>query len=149
MTDMRQQPPPGPVSTDELMRYLDGEMPPEERGRIDEALASSTELQRELAMYRNLKSGIQGLRFHPATYSVSVWDQVNTHINRPIGWVLLIVGAVVWMSYGAYVFATSAISPWEKLGSGAVAIGILMLLASVIWERLRDWETDPYRNVHR
>ena len=148
MMDM-QQPPPGPVSMDELMRYLDGEMPPEERTRIEKELASSTELQRELAMYRNLKSGIQGLRFHPATYRVSVWDQVNTRINRPIGWILLVVGAVVWMSYGAYVFATSTISPWEKLGSGAVAIGILMLLASVIWERLREWETDPYRNVHR
>ena len=148
MMDM-QQPPPGPVSMDELMRYLDCEMPPEERTRIEKELASSTELQRELAMYRNLKSGIQGLRFHPATYRVSVWDQVNTRINRPIGWILLVAGAVVWMSYGAYVFATSTISPWEKLGSGAVAIGILMLLASVIWERLREWETDPYRNVHR
>ena len=144
-----QQPPPGPVSMDELMRYLDGEMSPEERARIERELASSTELQRELAMYRSLKSGIQGLRFHPATYRVSVWDRVNTRINRPIGWILLIVGVVVWMSYGTYVFATSAISPWEKLGTGAIAIGILMLLASVIWERLREWETDPYRNVHR
>lgn len=148
MMDTQPQP-PGPISMDDLMRYLDGEMPPEERVRVEQELASSTELQRELAMYRNLKNGIQGLRFHPATYKVSVWDKVNTQINRPIGWLLLVTGAVVWMSYGAYVFATSAISPWEKLGSGAVAIGILMLLASVIWERLREWETDPYRNVQR
>lgn len=148
MTDQR-KPGGAGVTTDELMRYLDGELSPEERADVESLLTTSTELQRELAMYRALKVDIQGLHLHPATYRVSVWDRVNAGINRPIGWILLIVGTVVWMSYGAYVFATSTISPWEKLGSGAVAIGILMLLASVIWERLREWETDPYRDVQR
>lgn len=140
---------PGPVSTDQLMRYLDGELSPEERETVDRQLSASTELQRELAMYRSLKADIQGLQFHPATYHVSVWDQVNAHVNRPIGWVLFVAGTIVWLSYGTWVFATSSVSPWEKLATGAVAIGILMLLASVIWDRLREWESDPYRNVHR
>lgn len=131
------------------MRYLDGEMSPEERSRTEVALAASTELQRDLALFQALKTDIQGLSFHPATYRSSVWDQVNAHVNRPIGWALLLVGVAIWMTYGAYVFATSSVSPWEKLGTGAIAIGILMLLASVIWERLREWETDPYRDVYR
>ena len=46
-------------------------------------------------------------------------------------------------------FATSSTDPWEKMAIGAVAIGVLMLLASVIWERLREWDTDPYKDVHR
>ena len=137
------------ISTDDLMRYLDGEMTPEERARTEEALASSTELQRDVALFRALKTDFQGLSFHPATYRSSVWDQVNAHVNRPVGWALLLLGVAVWMAYGAYVFATSPVSPWEKLGTGAIAIGILMLLASVIWERLREWETDPYRDVYR
>jgi hypothetical protein len=47
------------------------------------------------------------------------------------------------------VFSTSPGDPWEKLATGAIVIGILTLLASVIWERYRDWGTDPYRDVHR
>ena len=39
--------------------------------------------------------------------------------------------------------------PWEKLATGAVAIGILILFASVIWERYQEWLRDPYRDVHR
>ena len=35
------------------------------------------------------------------------------------------------------------------LGTGAIAIGMLVLLASVIWERVRELDTDPYRNVQR
>ncbi|NNF14937.1 MAG: hypothetical protein HKN72_17040 [Gemmatimonadetes bacterium] len=137
------------ISPDDLMRYLDGEMSPEERARTEAAMAASTELQRDFARFKALKADIQGLSIHPATYRSSVWDQVNAHVNRPIGWALLLIGVAVWMAYGAYVFATSPASPWEKLGTGAIAIGILMLLASVIWERLREWETDPYRDVHR
>jgi len=53
------------------------------------------------------------------------------------------------MSYGVYVFATSASDPWQKLATGAIAIGILILFASVIWERYQDWLRDPYRDVHR
>jgi len=137
------------ISSDDLMRYLDGEMPPEERARVDEELARSTELQREVAMFRALKADFQELSFHPAEYRESVWDKVNDRVTRPIGWILVAVGATVWMSYGAYVFATSPSDPWEKLATGAIAIGILMLFASVIWDRYREWQHDPYRDVQR
>jgi hypothetical protein len=140
---------PAPVTTEDLMAYLDGELSPEVRARVEAGLRTSTELQRELAMYTAMKNDIQNLRFQTGGPHGSVWDQVNTKLNRPIGWVLVIVGLIVWMTYGTWVFATSSVSPWEKLGTGAVAIGMLMLLASVIWERIRELESDPYRNVQR
>jgi hypothetical protein len=131
------------------MRYLDGEMPPEERALVDEELATSTELQRELAIFKAIKADFQELSFHPAEYRESVWDRVNEHVARPMGWILVAAGAAAWSSYGAYVFATSSTDPWEKLATGAIAIGILTLLASVIWERYREWQHDPYRDVQR
>ena len=137
------------ISSEDLMRYLDGELAPEERARIDAELGRSTELQRELAIFRALKSDFQQLSFHPATYRTSVWDEVNLQVARPFGWMLVIAGVALWMSYGAYVFATSPSDPWEKMATGAIAIGILTLLASVIWERIREWDSDPYKDVHR
>jgi anti-sigma factor RsiW len=130
------------------MRYLDGEMPPEDRARVDAELETSTELQREVAIFNALKSDFRELDF-PEAHRTSVWDRVNRHVHRPIGWVLLVAGIAIWMTYGTYVFATSAAAVWEKLATGAVAIGILMLLTSVIWERYREWETDPYKDVQR
>ena len=138
-----------PISSDDLMRFLDGELAPEESARVDAAVAASTELRREIAMYRALRTDFQGLSFHPATHRTSVWDRVNAHVNRPVGWGLVMIGTLAWMTYGVYVFATSDGSPWEKMATGAVAIGILMLLASVIWERYREWEFDPYKDVRQ
>ena len=139
----------GRVSSEDLMRYLDAELSPDERARVEAELAESTELQREVAIYRALKEDFQELSFHPATYRKSVWDRVNSRVTRPIGWMLVAAGTAAWMTYGVYLFATSPSDPWEKLATGAVAIGILMLFASVIWERYRDWDTDPYKDVHR
>ena len=148
---MEQQTPmdAGGIGPDDLMRYLDGEMTPEERDQVDTRLDQSTELQRELAMYRALKEDVQGLTFRTGPTQHSVWDDVNRSLNRPMGFAFLIAGLLIWLTYGTFLFATSTASRWEKLGTAAIAIGMLQLLASVIWDRYRDWQTDPYRNVQR
>lgn len=137
------------ITHDDLMRYLDGELPPDRHAQLEAQISVSTELSRELAVFRAMKGGFRDLTFHPGTYRRSVWDEVNDRLTRPIGWLLLIGGAATWTAYGAYVFATSPADPWEKLATGAVVIGVLLLLASVIWERYREWLTDPYRDVYR
>lgn len=140
---------PSDLSHDDLMRYLDGELPPGEHARIEARVAASSELQREVRIFRAMKAGFQELTFQPDTHHRSVWDQVNRRLTRPIGWLLVIVGAAAWTAYGTYVFTVSPADPWEKLATAAIVIGILMLLAGVIGERYREWLTDPYRDVHR
>ena len=137
------------VTHDDLMRYLDGEITPEERAWVDECLEDSTELQRELAVFRAMKNDLQDLTFVAPTGGDSIWSAVNRRITRPLGWLLVIVGTAVWSVYGAYLFATSAVNPVEKLTVGAILIGLALLLGSVVWERYGEWQTDPYRDVHR
>jgi anti-sigma factor RsiW len=137
------------LSHEDLMRFLDGELPPDEHARVQARIDSSTELGREVMIFRAMKAGFRDLTFQPGTYHHSVWDQVDQQLTRPIGWVLVIAGAAVWTAYGAYVFATAPVNPWEKLATGAVVIGVILLLTSVIWERYREWLTDPYRDVYR
>lgn len=136
------------VSNEDLMRYLDGELPPEARARVDAELERSTELQRELAIYRALQSGFRDLSFaiRPGT---SVWDRVDRRITRPIGWMLFVMGSVLWAGHGIWVFETSAADPWEKLAVSALLIGFLILLGSTIFERIREERTDPYRDIER
>ena len=137
------------VTHDDLMRYLDGECTPEERAWIDDSLEGSTELQRELAVFRAMKNDLQDLTFVAPAGGDSMWSAVNRRLTRPLGWLLLIVGTAVWSVYGAYLFATSAADPVEKLTVGAILIGLALLLGSVVWERYGEWRTDPYRDVHR
>lgn len=137
------------ITRDDLMRYLDGEASPDERAWIGESLSASTELQRELALFRAMKSDLQDLTFVAPGGSGSVWDVVNRRLTRPMGWAFFLSGSIVWFVYGAYLFGTSAANPLEKMATGAIVIGLLLLLLTVIWERYKEWLSDPYRDVHR
>lgn len=137
------------VTHEELMRFLDGEVGPEERSRIEACVEGSTELRRELAVYRAMKDDLQNLKLNEGGPNGSVWNAVNRQLARPFGWVLLLVGALVWAVYGLYLFLSSPSYVWQKLATGAIGIGILVLLASVIWERYRIWLTDPYRDIQK
>ncbi len=137
------------VTHEELMRYLDGEVGPEERDRIERAMDSSTELRRELLVYRAMKDDLQTLKLTGGDRNGSVWYAVNRQLARPLGWVLLIVGSLVWAAYGIFLFATSSAFLLEKLATGAIGIGVLLLFASVIWERYREWLSDPYRDIQQ
>ena len=136
------------VSHESLMRYLDGEADPNERARVDAVVAASTELQRDLMVLRSMKSDLQAMTFGLAN-DKSVWGAVHRRITRPLGWILLSVGFLAWVGYGSYLYAVSAIDLWEKLATSAIGLGILLLFGTVIYERRKEWLTDPYRNVYR
>ena len=139
----------GRVSDEELMRYLDGEVSGEERARIEVALAGSTELQRDLMVFRSLKEDLLGLSFSVRPNGRSAWDVVNRKLTRPVGWIALVAGAVLWAVYGAWVYFTYPGEILEKVATGGIGIGILLLLGSVIWEQYQRWLTDPYRDIQR
>ena len=131
------------------MRFLDGELPPDDRARVEAALEGSTELQREVSIFRAMKEDLRGLSFEAPRRRPGLWNEVSRRVARPMGWGLLVGGAAVWAGYGAYVFYTSPAQLVEKLSTGAVVIGILLLLASVIHEQYQEWIDDPYKDVHR
>ena len=140
---------PQRVTHEDLMRYLDGEVEAEERNRIEGLVEASTELRRELALFKAMKDDLLTLKLTDGGHHGSVWDSVNRQLTRPIGWVLLIVGSLVWAAYGIYVYLTSPVFILERMATSAIVIGVLLLFASVIWERYREWLTDPYRDIQR
>ena len=139
---------PNEVSHEELMRFLDGEVTPEERARIEGRLAGSSELQREFAIFRSMKQDLQDLSF-AAPVDDSVWDRIRNRITQPVGWLLALAGFIAWLGYGVWTFVWSPSAIVVKLATGAIVIGILVLLANVIWDRYREYGTDPYRHVQR
>ena len=137
------------IQPEDLMRYLDGEMPADERRALEAAVERSTELRRELAIFQAMQRDFQGLSFAPVTPSRSVWGTVNRRVTRPVGWILLVSGVALWLAYAAYLFVRSQVNPWEKIAIAAIVIGFVLLLATVIADRYREWKSDPYRDVYR
>jgi anti-sigma factor RsiW len=135
------------IAHEELMAYLDGELPEAERHRVEAHLASCTECARELTVFRELKGDLGAMRFRAERRTGSAWDAVARRIMRPAGWILLVAGFAAWLAYAVWAFVTSPTPPWEKLMVAAIAVGAVLLLASVGLERLQAWKSDPYRDI--
>src|ERR1043165_7508834 len=80
------------ITQEDLMRYLDGEMPPQERETLERELDQSTELRRALAISQAIQSDFRELSFAPALQGGSVWSHVHRRVTRPLGWIFLVSG---------------------------------------------------------
>lgn len=137
------------VDHETLTRHLDDELPPAESRRVEEHLSRCTECRREAEMMRRMKTDLAELPGGEPGRDGSVWDAVDRRLTRPLGWFLLVVGAAAGLALGAWGFVTADAPLAEKLATGAVAAGLLLLLVSVARERWKEWRNDPYRRVER
>jgi hypothetical protein len=67
------------------MRYLDGELPPEEWERVDSHVTRCNSLQRELFFCQMLASDLRAL---PLSFEIprdSIWRTVSAELSRPEG----------------------------------------------------------------
>lgn len=130
------------------MRYLDGELPASRRAVVESHLEACTECRREIALFEDLSGGLRQ-QVDARVPRVSVWDDVNRRIARPVGWLLFLAGLVIWTAWALYSWAIAPEALWVKLAEGAVFIGFALLLGSVLREHYVAWRTDPYRHIHR
>lgn len=136
------------ITHEELMRYLDGELPPERARAVETEMESSTELRRDYLLYSRMKADLGSLGEHMKSTS-DVWSPVSRAIARPVGWILFLAGTAIWSGYAVWAYLTSAEAMWEKLATGAVVVGLAMLLLSALLDRLTDLKSDPYKELQR
>ena len=82
------------------------------------------------------------------------WESVYNQAERGLGWVLISVGAAVLASYGiwqfvAALFADTASPPFIRYAVFSLLVGGVILLFSVIREKLFTRGNDPYKEVQR
>ncbi|HUF28181.1 MAG TPA: zf-HC2 domain-containing protein [Gemmatimonadaceae bacterium] len=137
------------LEPEELMRYLDGELDTTASADIETHLGRCTECRREHVIFQRMKEDLITMPARHGATQGSVWDAVNRRLTRPIGWLLLVVGLALWTAWAAYTFVVSPVDVFEKLTVGAIIIGTVLLLASVLCERYRERRHDPYRKIQQ
>ena len=76
--------------------------------------------------------------------------RMSVRAPRLAGWVLLLVGAVLWVGYGIYMFITNPVElTLGNLIAGATVIGFALLFISVLQQRLLELPKDRYRGVKK
>ncbi|MCK4224948.1 MAG: zf-HC2 domain-containing protein [candidate division Zixibacteria bacterium] len=139
-----------------LMAYLDGEIEHHKKSEIEKHLSECESCRKEYQSFVKLKEVTNNMRLADLSDELwaSYWKGIYRRIERGAGWIFLSIGAIILLSFGAYqffkeFFADPNISLIVKVGVSTLSLGIIILLVSIIRERLFLFKTNRYREVEK
>lgn len=139
-----------------LMSALDGELNAAEREELERLLDADPRLRDEWNRLSKVKEVTQSmaLRKPPDEVWEDYWASVYSRLERGVAWILVSVGGIVLVSYGAWQGVQALIAdvdmPWFLKGAIlATTVGLVVLFVSVLREKLFIRVSDPYKDVQR
>lgn len=139
-----------------MMKHLDGESTPAEEKELAELLEKYPAYRDELNMFQQLKKETGEMKndMLPELVWEDYWQKLYNRMERGVSWLLISLGSVILISFGLYqmllgiVRATNA--PFLiKFGLLALIVGGVILLVSVVREKLLLRKHDKYKEVRR
>ena len=135
-----------------LMAAQDGELRDDERAELEQALAASPELRAEQRRLLRVSDDLAGLRLRdPAdavleTLQRSVMAQTGLHA----GWFFAGGGALILFAWAVIsVLIDPRLSLFFRASAGGLLLGLTLLFAVKLRERVVERRLDPYRHVIR
>jgi len=139
-----------------LMKALDGELSGEEKTEFEQFVERSDQCRDELNKYSKLKEVVMSISFKDPPDEVwdGYWMDVYNRIERGVGWILLSIGCIILVTYGAFHIVESIIRDpglglFVKGAIIAAIAGFVILFISTARERLFVRKRDKYREVKR
>jgi len=140
-----------------MMGYLDDELEPELRSRVEAHLAECPDCREELEQFRSMKEDLNMVTFkEPSDAELErYWSSVYNRLERGMGWILFSLGAIILLCYGGFKVVEEVVKDPEigllvKGGILALVFGTVVLFVSLLRERLALLKTDKYsREVER
>jgi anti-sigma factor RsiW len=134
------------------MRYLDGEMSEQERSEFEHHIESCDVCRRsmrELGAVNRLTRSV-AMRDPQDEFWERYWKSLYRRLERRTAWIFVITGTAVLIGYEAYrALRSFGEITVEKVALLMVLAGVVLLLVSVVRERLHQYGGDPYRDVKR
>ncbi len=139
-----------------LTKAVDGELTASERQEFDAFRRRHAECERQWKAHKKLKEVTTHMKFKspPAEVWDSYWLQVYNRLERGLAWIFVSIGAIILLSYALYqaamaILSDASIPDAVKWGVLALVVGTVMLLVSVMREKMFVRKRDKYREVLR
>jgi len=139
-----------------LMAYIDGEIDSQKKSEIEKHLSGCEKCIKEYRSFLKLKEVTEKMKFTDLSDELwaGYWKGIYRRVERGAGWIFLSIGAIILLAFGVFqffkeFFTDPSVSLIVKMGAGAFSLGIIILLVSIIRERLFLFRTERYREVER
>jgi predicted anti-sigma-YlaC factor YlaD len=139
-----------------MMGYLDKEISDEEKRLVEKHLSKCRKCRAEFDSFTQLKEVTDKVKLADLKEDIwaGYWKGVYRRIERGAGWFFLSIGAIILAAFGVFQFFKSlfedpTVSIIVKFGVGVLAFGIIVLLVSIIRERVFAYKHERYKEIER
>jgi anti-sigma factor RsiW len=139
-----------------LLGYAEGELEPAQATAVAAHLERCADCRAAVDRFRREARVLSGIRLREAPPEPweEFWQSSYNRIERGVAWVVLAIGAAVLGVWGLYhavaaLLRADGIPAWIRIGILAVGLGLLLLLGSVVRERLYAERRTRYKHVVR
>ena len=139
-----------------MMGALDGELSSSDETELKRLLEYDPALEAEWRQLKRLKEVTNTMSLRQPSQEVweGYWMGVYCRFERGVAWILVSLGAVVLLSWGAWeglqgLWKDQELPILVKAGSLALIAGFVVLLVSVVREKFVVRQHDPYKDVIR
>ncbi len=139
-----------------MEKYLNAECSSEEKTEFENLLMNDKQLQQEFEEQKNMKEVLSKMIFKDPPKEI--WDnyRLNNYnkAERGIAWIAISIGVMILLGFAGYEAVNKFIAddqtpPFLKLGIVILVFGFLVLLFSVIKERIFLRKKDKYKEIIR
>ncbi|MBM3285162.1 MAG: hypothetical protein FJY81_04755 [Candidatus Aminicenantes bacterium] len=139
-----------------LSPLLDGELDEKAKKEVEEHLAACPECRREYEHMQEIEEvmGMMTLKNPPQEMWNHYWRSVYNRLERGLGWILLSLGAIILLFFGAYKMVEEIIKDTTvplvlKVGLLVFLAGVVILLISVIREQFFLRKKERYKEIEK
>lgn len=139
-----------------MEKYFSNEISGEEKRELDQLLKSSKELHSEFEEQKRIKEVLKKMKLKNPSREVwdSYWLGIYNRLERGLAWIVISVGAIIFFGYASFEIVNAFIKDTQapmlaKIGISLLALGGLILLFSLIREKIFTSKRDKYKEIQR
>ena len=137
-------------------KYLSRDISEEEKNELSEILSANPELQKEFKEQEKIKEVLNKMTLKNPTKEFwdEYWLNIYNRFERKLAWVFISLGAILLLSFSAYeslseLLENTSAHSVVKLGILALLIGFIVLVVSLLREKLFSVKRDKYKEIQR
>jgi hypothetical protein len=137
-----------------LSALVDNELTPEQKRMVTDHLVSCVDCREEYSRLVKLKEATDKMTYLdlPDRLWTGYWQGIYNRIERGLGWIFISLGAIFLLTFFVWellneFFLDSHVPIILKIGLGAFLLGIIVLMISILRERLFSRAHDRYEEI--
>ena len=139
-----------------MEKYFSNGITLEEKKEFEQLLSSDSNLNTEFEEQKRIKEVLNKMKLKNPSREVwdSYWMGIYNRIERGIAWVVISIGALIFFGYASYEIVNAFIKDTQapalaKIGIAMLVFGGLILLFSIVREKIFTSKRDKYKEIQR